>query len=244
MNVAIIGYGKMGKEVEKLLLPYHRISCIIDIHNVDQINNLHAYNTDVAIEFTTPESAVNNILLCFKQNIPVVCGTTGWYDKFDIIKNACSQYNATLFYATNFSIGVNIYFYIIKHAAQILKKHINTYSIQIEEIHHTQKKDSPSGTAITMSKILMNEIPEIKTWVNYINNSIVNTTIHELPIISKRISDVVGTHKLQFLSEIDEIIIEHKAHNRKGFALGAIKAAEFIVGKKGIFTMNDLLEIN
>ncbi len=244
MNIAIIGYGKMGKEIEKAALPKHNIVCIIDIDNSNDISNLHKYKTDVAIEFTNPEAAVDNIIKCFEQNIPIVTGTTGWYQQLDIVRKKCNELNGALFYAPNFSIGVNLYFYIIQQVAKILQPHLNQYCLTIYETHHTQKKDSPSGTAISMANIIMSAIPQYQQWKNYLNNEPLQISNNELPIISKRIDSVIGTHQLLAQSDFDQIIIEHHAKNRKAFALGAIQAAEFLFNKKGIYTMNDLLNIN
>lgn len=244
MNIAIIGYGKMGKEIEKAALPKHHIVCIIDVDNADEINNLQKYKADVAIEFTHPEAAVGNIIKCFEQNIPVVTGTTGWYAQLDFVQEKCSELNGALFYAPNFSIGVNLYFYIIQQSAQILQPYLDQYNLSIYETHHTQKKDSPSGTAISMANVVMKAIPQYKQWVNYLNEDPQQTSNNQLPIVSKRIDQVVGTHQLIAQSDFDQIVIEHHAKNRRGFASGAILAAEFLFNKKGIYTMNDLLQIN
>lgn len=244
MNIAIIGYGKMGKEIEKAALPKHNIVCIIDINNRNEINNLPKYKTDVAIEFTNPEAAVENIIKCFEQNIPIVTGTTGWYKQLDFVSEKCNKLNGALFYAPNFSIGVNLYLYIIQQAAKILQPHLEQYHLTIYETHHTQKKDSPSGTAISMANNIMKIIPMYKQWVNYLNEEPQQTSNHELPIISKRIDPIVGKHQLIAQSHFDQIMIEHQAKNRQGFALGAIQAAEFLFDKKGVYTMNDLLHIN
>ncbi len=233
----------MGKEIELLALPKHKIICVIDIHNQNEIKNLQNKNIDVAIEFTTPESAVDNIIKCFEQNIPVVCGTTGWHNKLQLIEEKCKIYDGTLIYSSNFSIGVNLFFYIVKQSAQLLSSYINTYNVLIEETHHTQKKDSPSGTAITIANIIIKQITNFEKWVNYLNIKPADINKIELPIISNRIENVVGNHKLAFESDIDVISIEHNAKNRKGFAYGSLMAAEFIKDKKGIYTMNDLLNI-
>jgi len=244
MNIAIIGYGKMGKEIERLALPKHNVVSIIDIDNQKEIEQLHDKKTDVAIEFTNPESVINNIISCFKQNIPIVCGTTGWHNKLKIVEEECKKYNGSLLYSSNFSIGVNLFFYLVKQSAQLLNSYYNSYNISIEEIHHIQKKDSPSGTAITMANIIMKEIKNIEKWINYLNTQHEHVNKQELPIFSKRIENVIGIHKLTYESDIDIISLNHEAKNRKGFAYGAILAAEYIKDKKGIYTMNDLLNIN
>jgi len=244
MNIAIIGYGKMGKEIESLSRLNFNIVSIIDLHNKEEINTLKDKNVDVAIEFTAPDSAIDNIISCFKQQIPIVCGTTGWYDKINYIKQKCNEYNGALIYSPNFSIGVNIYFNIVKQTSKILKKYIDNYKVTIEEIHHTQKKDSPSGTAINLANIICGEINNFNGWQNFLNNLPENIEFHLIPIVSRRIENVVGVHKVVFSSIFDDITLEHKAKNRKGFALGALMAAEFIKDKKGIYTMNDLLNEN
>ncbi len=244
MNIALIGYGKMGKEIEQMALLVHQLVAIIDIDNQQEINNLSNYKPLVAIEFTHPGSAVDNIIACFKQQIPVVCGTTGWYDKLDIVVEACKKYNGTLLYSSNFSIGVNLYFHILKEASKVFKNYLPQYHFTIEETHHTQKKDSPSGTAITMAQIIMNETEKYQQWTNFLNTEThSDVSEHTLPIFSKRIENVVGQHIVTIDSEIDTLILSHTAKNRKGFAWGAIKAAEFIADKKGIYTMKDLLNL-
>lgn len=238
MNIALIGYGRMGKEIEKIALERgHRIVLKIDKNNIEDFkSNDFANNTDVAIEFSQPESAVNNYKECFKHSIPVVSGTTGWLSDFEEIKVLCENDNQTFFYASNFSLGVNIFFEINKKLAALING-VDGYEVDIEEIHHTKKLDEPSGTAITLANQLVSELSTKEFWqLNGTESKAVN-------IKAKRIADVPGTHIVKYESDIDQITIEHKAKNRKGFALGAVLAAEFLQGKKGIYTMQDLLKL-
>ncbi len=229
MKIAIIGYGKMGKEIEKLAIQNNiKVSTIIDIQNAEEIHKLKQSEVDAAIEFTTPASVIKNINACFEQNIPIVTGTTGWYDQLPEVEKLQKQYNGTLFYASNFSIGVNLFFKMASDLSKIMKNYLDIYNLKIEETHHTEKKDKPSGTAITLSKIMAAEL---------------NKKPENINIEAFRIENVVGNHKAIFDSEIDTIILEHNAISRQGFALGALKAAEFVKDKKGIFTMNNLIQL-
>jgi 4-hydroxy-tetrahydrodipicolinate reductase len=237
MKIALIGYGKMGKAIEEIAIKKgHTISLIIDLDNSHDLTKDNLKKADVAIEFTTPETAVNNIIKCFDTGVPVVCGTTGWLDKFDEIRKACIKKDAAFLYASNYSIGVNIFFEVNKKLAELMSKH--DYSVTIEETHHTQKKDAPSGTAITIAEHILKELSHKKKWVN--NKSDMQ---EELSIISHRIDPAAGTHAIKYTSEVDDIEIVHTAHNRNGFAEGAVLAAEFIKDKKGIFSMKDVLGI-
>jgi len=238
MNIAILGYGKMGKEIEKIALERgHSIGLII---NTDEAwfntkDQLAEKNIDVAIEFSTPRSAVRNITHCFDVGLPVVVGTTGWLEELDYVKQMCIDGDHTLFYSPNFSLGVNIFFELNKKLAQLMHKHPE-YVPEIEEIHHKHKLDSPSGTAINLA----NEL------VRSLNGKVAWTDDHEVRkdeilIISRREDDVPGTHIVSYSSEEDVIEIKHTAHGRKGFAFGAILAAEFVKGKVGIFGMKDML---
>ncbi len=243
MNIALIGYGKMGKEIETLAKTnQHHIVCKIDIDNHNEIHSLQSNHVDVAFEFTTPSSAVENINACFKQHIPVVCGTTGWYDHFQEISDLCKQTNGSLFYAPNFSIGVNIFMAISSYASEIMNSFLDNYSVRIEETHHTQKKDSPSGTAITLANEVMNKIKSLTLWKNFLNETPHSELQPELPVFSFRKDNIVGNHKLIFDSTSDTVTIEHNAKNRQGFALGALAAAQFIISRKGIYTMHDLMK--
>ncbi|MDE3125676.1 MAG: 4-hydroxy-tetrahydrodipicolinate reductase [Bacteroidota bacterium] len=239
MKIALIGYGKMGQAIEKMAIEKgHQIVLKIDVNNANELNSANLQNADVAIEFTGPNSAYNNVLKCINSGIPVVCGSTGWLENLPNIEAVCLQKKGAFIYASNFSIGVNLFFELNKYLAQLMQKH-NEYEVSITEIHHTQKKDAPSGTAITLAEQIMQEIKTKKKWVNkYTQQS------DELSIISERIDPAPGTHKILYHSEIDDIEIIHTAHSRMGFAGGAILAAEFLVGKQGIFTMKNVLGFN
>jgi len=238
MNIALIGYGKMGKAIEEIAVERgHTAGLKIDINNIESFTTENLKQADVAIEFTGPTSAVDNISRCLDAGIPVISGSTGWLEQWPLIKDKCDALNGALLYASNFSVGVNIFFELNKKLAQLMSKQ-SDYSVTMEEIHHTQKKDAPSGTAITLAEQVLENIGSKKKWINeaakYPN---------ELPIISKRIDPAPGTHSIKYSSAIDDIEIIHTAHSRTGFATGAVLAAEFIVGKKGIFTMRDVLNI-
>lgn len=236
MNIALIGYGKMGKAIEAIALERgHSIVLKIDADSLDLFNAAHMANADVAIEFTGPESAKENILKCLELGTPIVSGSTGWLEHRAEVDNLCKEKNGSFLYASNFSVGVNIFFEVNKRLVALMSAQ-SSYSIQIEEIHHTQKKDAPSGTAITLAEQVMQSIPLKKQWVNREEAS-----PEELSIISKRIDPAPGTHTVTYHSDIDDISITHTAHNRRGFALGAVLAAEYICDKKGIFSMKEVL---
>ncbi|MBN2520210.1 MAG: 4-hydroxy-tetrahydrodipicolinate reductase [Bacteroidales bacterium] len=238
MKIALIGYGKMGKEIEKVALERnHEIVLKIDIDNYNELTSDNLKNVDVAIEFTTPESAYDNIMACFDAQIPVVSGSTGWLNKFYQVKDFCEKNSQTFFYAANFSIGVNIFFKTNQFLAKIMNN-FNDYNVEIEETHHTQKLDAPSGTAIRLADDILSNIDRKKEWE--LNTS---DKINKINILAKRIGNVPGIHTVNYDSEIDSIHITHSAKSRKGFALGAVLAAEFIKDKKGIYSMNDLLNI-
>lgn len=238
MNIAIIGYGKMGQEIEKIALKRnHKIVSIIDQENhwvefADEIRK-----ADVAIDFSTPSSVYNNIRNAFNNNLPIVVGTTGWKDRLPEIRTLCAKMDQSLIYSSNFSIGVNLFFELNKKLATLMKDYPE-YDVNIEEIHHTSKVDSPSGTAIKLADDILNIIKHKSKWVNS-----EETEDEELQIESKRISNTPGTHIITYNSKIDSIEIKHTAHNRQGFAQGAIMAAEWIVNHKGVFTMKDVLNI-
>ncbi len=236
MNIALLGYGKMGKAIEEIALQKgHNIVMRITDQNLNELNKENLQKADVAIEFTSPQSVVTNIMLCFGAAIPVVCGTTGWLSQMKTVKEKCKEKNGTFLYASNFSIGVNIFFELNKKLAQFMNLHDN-YNVSIEEVHHTEKKDAPSGTAITLAE----EIIDISSLKNkWINNTSQNAD--ELSIISKRINNTPGTHSVKYTSDVEDIEIIHTAHNRTGFAAGAVLAAEFIHDKKGIYNMKDVL---
>lgn len=239
MNIALIGYGQMGKEIEKIALERgHAISLIIDHNNLADLNAEKLTIVDTVIEFSRPESAVKNYFKCFESEKPVVSGTTGWLDRMNEVKEKCRTNNAAFFYASNFSLGVNLFFELNKQLAKLMHP-FKEYNVSMNEIHHTRKLDAPSGTAITLAEGVMETYNELSTWKND-----KNADKNELGINSERIGDVPGTHEIFYDSEIDNITIRHEAKSRKGFALGAVLAAEFINGKKGIFGMKDLLNIS
>jgi 4-hydroxy-tetrahydrodipicolinate reductase len=238
MKIALIGYGKMGKEIEKIALDRgHEVVLKIDVTNPEDLTIENLQKADVAIEFTIPSSATDNYLLCFEAGIPVVSGTTGWLEKMPEIQNLCIEKNGTFFYTSNFSLGVNIFFALNKKLAELMANHPE-YKIEMTEIHHTQKLDAPSGTAITLAEGIMRNIPEKKSWVNHSTDQ-----SDELGIVSVREGQVPGTHIINYDSEVDYLEITHCAKNRKGLAFGAVLASEYSFGKKGILSMNDLLNI-
>jgi len=238
MNIAIIGYGKMGKAIEEIALSRgHKILLTIDEHNLSDFNKENIDTCDVAIEFTGPHTAYDNVKKALGFDIPLVCGSTGWLDKLEEVNRLCKARNGSFIYSSNYSVGVNIYFEINKKLAELMERH-KEYELQVTEIHHTQKKDAPSGTAITLAEQILERISRKKNWVNHVTDN-----PHELEIISERIDPVAGTHKVKYFSAIDDIEIIHAAHNRQGFALGAVMAAEYISNKKGIFSMKDVLNL-
>lgn len=235
MKVAIIGYGKMGREIEEILIQRGHEITLRSTAEAPFIPSDLA-GTDVAIEFTTPETAVDNIYKCFEANCPVVVGTTGWYNRLNELKSAVAERNQSLLYASNFSIGVNLVFHINKILAQAMDQ-LDEYDPAILEIHHTAKLDKPSGTAITLAEGILDNLKRKTKWVN---DSTVDSS--ELSIISQREGEVPGTHVVTYTSPVDHISLVHQAINRKGFALGAVKAAEWLKDKKGSFSMNDFLK--
>ena len=234
MNIALIGYGKMGKEIEQILLQRgHSVTLRSTRSAPFKAQDLAG--TNVAIEFTEPHSAVNNIMKCFEAGVPVIVGTTGWYMRMPEVHEACAQMNGGLFTASNFSIGVNILFKINKELARIMHD-FDEYTPSMDEIHHTAKRDAPSGTAITLAEGILESYPDRDGWINESTDD-----AHKLGIVSLREGEVPGTHIVRYASAVDELQLVHQAYNRKGFALGAVKAAEYMHGKKGVFGMSDLL---
>ncbi len=238
MNIALIGYGKMGRVIERIATERgHHISLIIDKDNQKDFSADKFQTVDIAIEFTTPESALNNYLKCFQYNIPVVSGTTGWLRDKAKVEEACER-GASFFYASNFSLGVNLFFAINKYVAGLMQTYEN-YKPEIEEVHHMQKLDAPSGTAITLAEGIIENFPKLKKWENNVTSS-----ENVLPILSKREGKVPGTHTISYSSGEDVIHIQHEAKGREGFALGAILAAEFLAKQQpGWYGMNDLLKL-
>jgi len=239
MNIAILGYGKMGKEIEKIALERnHKVLLIIDIENQSDLTREDLLNIDVAIDFSIPDSAYSNILRCFDANTPVVSGTTGWLDKFDKVISLCKEKEQTFFYASNFSLGVNIFFELNRNLASLMNS-FSDYDIAIEETHHKQKLDAPSGTAIKLANDIISVLNRKNKWeLNKASES------DSLKITAIRKNNIAGIHTITYNSPMDLIEIKHSAKSRKGFALGAILAAEFIKDKKGYFTMNDLLRVS
>jgi 4-hydroxy-tetrahydrodipicolinate reductase len=238
MKIALIGYGKMGQAIEKIALERgHEISIIVTSQN--PIEHVDFSSTDVAIEFTKPELATKHIIHCMNSSVPVVVGTTAWHEELETIKAICEDKNGSLLYASNFSLGVNIFFEINKRLAELLSDHPE-YKAEIEEIHHLQKLDAPSGTAIEIAKGIVSYNQNYNDWKTGLNAR-PEVNDDELPIIAKREPNVPGTHTVNYVSEIDTLSMTHQAHNRKGFALGAVIAAEWVVTKKGVFTMSNIL---
>jgi 4-hydroxy-tetrahydrodipicolinate reductase len=236
MKISIIGYGKMGREVEKIATERgHTVIHKLNKNEFQNISNEELKICDLAIEFTSPDSAIKNFERCFSLGIPLVTGTTGWYDSFEEIIAKCNNQNSSFFYASNFSIGVNIFFKLNEELARIMNLHPE-YTVSMEEAHHIHKKDAPSGTAISIAEGIIKNIEEIKS---YSIERIKEKNI--LPINVIREGEIPGTHAVKYRSSADEILIQHQAFNRKGFALGAVLAAEFLNGKKGVFSMDDLI---
>jgi 4-hydroxy-tetrahydrodipicolinate reductase len=237
MNILLLGYGKMGKVIEQVALGRgHTIPHKINIENLDELSQVKPETIDVAIEFSTPESAVPNLMYCFEHQIPVVCGTTGWLHRKTELEMLCMQKGSAFFYASNYSLGVNIFFHL-NHVLANLMNRYSTYEVSMEEIHHTEKKDTPSGTALTLAKDIIDKL-ERKT--NWVNTQAIEPS--QLSIISKREANIPGTHTIRYDSQVDSIEIKHTAHNREGFALGAVVAAEWLQGKQGVFGMQDMME--
>jgi 4-hydroxy-tetrahydrodipicolinate reductase len=238
MNIALIGYGKMGKAIEEIAVERgHTIVLKIDDQNLADFTKENLRKADVAIEFTSPHSAYANVKKIIGYGVRVVCGSTGWTEKLNEINKYCKQEKGSFLYASNFSVGVNIFFELNKKLARLMAP-LADYNVSMEEIHHTQKKDAPSGTAITLAEQILKHSDQKTKWVNQESSEAT-----ELSIISKREDPAPGTHSIKYSSSIDDIEIIHTAHSRKGFALGAVLAAEFIQDKKGVFSMKDVLDL-
>lgn len=236
MKLALIGYGKMGKAIEEMALHRgHEVVIKIDQPNLHEFTKENLEKADVAIEFTGPHSALENIKKCLEFGVPVVCGSTGWTEHLDEMKKLCADKLGGFIYSSNFSIGVNIFFEVNKRLAELMAAH-KEYEVILEETHHTQKKDAPSGTAITLAEQVLQYIKRKKQWVNELSDH-----PEDLEIISQRIDPAPGTHSVKYSSAIDNIEIIHTAHNRKGFAGGAVLAAEFLKDRKGFFGMREVL---
>ena len=232
MKIALLGYGKMGKVIERIALERgHEI-----VLKKDEFNTFDGLSSaDVAIDFSAPNTAVNNITTAINSGIPVVSGTTGWLEEYHKIEQLCNKKNAAFLYGSNFSLGVNLFFELNDYLARMMSK-FKEYNVSMEEIHHTQKLDKPSGTAISLANAIINHSDK-NNW------AIENPKTDDLFIAVKRIDEVPGTHSVFYNSEVDFIEIKHVAHNRDGFALGAVVAAEWIIGKKGVFSMKDVLDL-
>jgi 4-hydroxy-tetrahydrodipicolinate reductase len=236
MNIAIIGYGKMGEQVEKAARERkHKIVAYIDNEKDWSKQADKLKEADAAIDFSTPSVVIENIYRCFDQNLPVIVGTTGWHKQLEMVKTKCLAENQSLIYAANFSLGVNLFFALNKALAKIMNGY-DAFDVSIEEIHHTEKKDSPSGTSIVLANDIIEHLSKKETWTNELNNN-----VSELSIKSERIKNNVGTHIVTYSSPRDIIQITHKSLSRKSFATGAVSAAEWLQGKKGFFSINDMM---
>ncbi len=236
MKIALIGYGKMGRAIDGLATAAgDEVILRIDQDNPEDLSPERLSRAEVAIEFSRPEAAFGNIRACLAAGVPVVSGTTGWLDRLEEAKAFCRQQGGAMLYASNFSIGVNLFFALNHYLAHLMKGQ-EQYDVALEEIHHTQKLDAPSGTAITLAEGILDELTRKDRWVNH-----EKADSGELPIISKRIGQVPGTHTVSWSSSIDTITIRHEAHSREGFARGALQAARWIIGKRGFFEMKDML---
>ena len=237
MKIGLIGYGKMGKEIERLAVGRgHTITGRIDYHNTEELAHWNPEQVEVAIEFTTPETAFDNLKTCMDQGIPVVSGTTGWLHQKEQLDEYCKSKNGTYFYASNYSLGVNITFKVNEFLARIMNK-FEDFTVSMEETHHTEKKDAPSGTAISLAQGIIQNVERIDQWQLGVSES------GSVEIQSRREGQVPGTHTVWYESEQDLITLEHKAKSRTGFALGAVLVAEWIIGKSGILTMNDFIDL-
>ncbi len=238
MNIALIGYGRMGHEIEAVAIERgHNIALIIDQENQHELNSKTLEPIDVAIEFSTPETALNNITLCLNAGVPTVSGTTGWTESLEQVKVLAQTKQTAFFYASNYSIGVNLFFKVNELLARLVNKNMG-YNVSIEETHHIHKKDAPSGTAISIAQTIFGAYKKYDGW-----SLLPKFFDNQIPIKSIREGEIAGIHSVLFDSEQDQIILTHKAKSRRGFALGAVLAAEFTLGKKGFLTMDNLLDV-
>jgi 4-hydroxy-tetrahydrodipicolinate reductase len=236
MKILLIGHGKMGKAIEEFAIQRgHSLVATVDVK--DTLMPTLAEQADVAIEFTHPDAAFNNIKFCLEHNLPILSGTTGWLDKMPEIEKICKEKNGTFLYASNFSIGVNLFFKLNKFLAKLMSPHTQ-YKPSMVEVHHTHKKDAPSGTAITLAEGIISEHQHFNKWKNE-----AKTENGEISIVSERIGEVPGTHKITFKSEVDQISIEHEAYSRDGFVQGAVLVAEWLPSQKGIVKIDDFLKL-
>jgi 4-hydroxy-tetrahydrodipicolinate reductase len=243
MNIALLGYGKMGRIIEQIAVDRgHQIVLKIDADNLGDLNAENLKKADVAIDFSAPQSALNNINACFEAGTPVIVGTTGWYGSLQTVKDKCENSNNSLLYASNFSVGVNVMFFVNKVLAKVMNRYPQ-YEVQVEEIHHTQKLDAPSGTAMTIAEGILDGLERKNEWVNELSGQEeLVTKPEQLLIESYRIESVPGTHTVIYSSEVDDIELKHTAHNRAGFALGAVLAAEWLQGKTGFYSVQDMFD--
>ncbi|GLB52317.1 4-hydroxy-tetrahydrodipicolinate reductase [Neptunitalea chrysea] len=233
MRIALLGYGRMGKAIEQIAINRgHEIVLKVDRKTKDYTFS----NVDVAIDFSIPTTAYQNITDCINNNIPVVSGTTGWLEDYDKVVALCNEKKGAFIYGSNFSIGVNIFFELNAYLAKLMNG-LSSYNVSMEEIHHTKKLDAPSGTAISLADGIIKNYDSKKSWV------LESPAEEDIEITAKRIEDVPGTHTIFYKSEVDTLTISHEAHNRQGFALGAVLASEWLVGKTGVYTMKDVLNI-
>lgn len=247
MKIVLLGYGKMGQLIEKFALKRgHEVVLVIDANNREDITVEDLQYADVAIDFSAPDAALENISLCFEADLPIVVGTTGWYEHLQEVKETCIEADQSLLYGSNFSIGVNVFFHINRLLAKAMDPY-KQYDVQVEEIHHIHKLDAPSGTAITIAEGIIENSTSKDSWVNEVEGSVSPDLIHkpnELLIESLRIEEVPGTHTVLYSSEVDQIEFKHTAHNRHGFALGAVVAAEWLNGKKGFYQVTEIFDFN
>lgn len=242
MNIALIGYGKMGQIIERFAIERgHEIVLKITSQNLSELTAANLRKADVAIDFSKPDTAIANIYACFDANVPLVVGTTGWYGQLQEIKDECLTRNNSLLYGSNFSIGVNLFFHMNEILARLMNNY-PAYDVQVEEIHHTQKLDSPSGTAMTIAEEIIENLDRKTEWVNELNGQPAEAALKagQLLIASERIENVPGTHSVIYSSEVDDIELRHTAHSRAGFALGAVVAAEWLQNKQGFFNIADI----
>lgn len=243
MNLVLIGYGKMGQTIEALGIKQgHSFPLIIDENNLHELNSQSLRGIDAAIEFTTPTAAPHNIRKCIDLDLPVVCGTTGWNEKIAETESYCLAQDGSLFHASNFSLGVNILFSLNKKLARIMDQ-FPEYKVRIHEVHHVHKKDAPSGTAISLAQQILEASSKLKGWRLTGDGQSEGSHGDQLPIDAERKGEVKGIHSIQYESLLDTIILSHDAHSRDAFAAGALMAARFLKGKKGVFGMQDLLNM-
>lgn len=239
MNIALVGYGKMGKAIERIAQERgHNIVLKIATANRHEFTAENLQRADVVIEFTNPEVAKENVEVCLKAGVPVVCGSTGWNEGLSHAEYTAVENKTAFLWASNFSVGVNLFFELNKQLARLMNDH-EEYNVSVEETHHTQKKDAPSGTAITIAEGILDHLERKNRWTKEQEEN-----PQDIAIVAHRIENIPGTHVVKYTSDIDDIEITHTAHNREGFAKGAVLAAEFLAGKQGVFTMKDVLGLN